>query len=157
MKASLFVLERVYNGCMPTSPSEHISKYPTTFYRVSLKAIIRNEKGEILVNKERDSTAWNLPGGGWDHGETEKEALARELYEEVGYEGDFTAYPVATATFWLASKQAWLLWIVYDVKTDHQDFTVGQDSSEIAFMDPTELKHASSFEEQWIYKFCKNI
>jgi len=139
---------------MSLNPDEHVSQYPTTFYRVSLKAIIRNEKGQVLVNKEADSTAWNLPGGGWDHGETEHEALARELKEEVGYDGKFTARPIATATFWLESKRAWLLWIVYGVEVENQDFSIGEDSSEIAFIDPKTLKDATSFEEQWIYSNC---
>lgn len=59
---------------------------PTTFYRVSLKAVIRDEEGKILVVKENGSN-WTLPGGGWDHGESERDALARELYEEVNFEG----------------------------------------------------------------------
>jgi 8-oxo-dGTP pyrophosphatase MutT (NUDIX family) len=130
---------------------QHISKYPSTFYRVSLKAVIRDNKGGVLVNKEQDSDTWNLPGGGWDHGESEMEALARELYEEVGYEGTFEAKPMATAVFWLESKQTWLLWIVYNVTTKSIDFSVGAHSSEITYIDPKELKNAKSVEERWIY------
>lgn len=126
------------------------SQYPTTFYRVSLKAVIRNEKGEVLVNKEYDASDWSLPGGGWDHGETEHEALARELKEEVGYEGDFTSQPFATEVFWFDSKQAWLLWIVYEVKTANLDFSVGEYSTEITFLDPKTLRGSTSRVEQWI-------
>lgn len=130
---------------------KHVSQYPNTFYRVSLKAIIRDQNGNVLVNKEQDSTTWNLPGGGWDHGETEKEALARELFEEVGYKGDFKSELFRTAVFWIESKQAWLLWIVYNVTTENQDFSIGADSSEFTFIDPKLLEYATSFEEQWIY------
>ena len=119
---------------MPVDMKNHQSQYPSTFYRVSLKAVIRNYKDEILVNKEGTSDTWNLPGGGWDHGETEHAALARELKEEVGYTGRFTAQPSRTAVFWLESKQAWLLWIVYDVHPDNFDFSVGEQSSEITFL-----------------------
>lgn len=113
-----------------------ISKYPSSFYRVALKAVIRNDKNEILVVKEHDLDTWDIPGGGWDHGETEKEALARELYEEVGYEGDFKYSLVKTAVFWIELKQAYLLWIVYDVRTENMGFRPGADCSEIAFMHP---------------------
>lgn len=130
---------------------QHVSQYPSTFYRVSLKAVIRDDTGNILVNKEQNSDTWNLPGGGWDHGETEQEALARELLEEVGYEGTFQANPVKTAVFWLESKQAWLLWIVYEIKTENNNFSVGNDSSEIKFLDPSSLESATSPEERWIY------
>lgn len=128
------------------------SKYPSTFYRVSLKAVIRDGEGRVLVNKERDSKSWNLPGGGWDHGESEQEALARELYEEVGYAGNFDARPFATAVFWLESKQAWLLWIVYDVQTENINFSVGEESSEIAFIHPKDFDPHSSQPERWIYE-----
>lgn len=132
---------------------EHTSKYPSTFYRVSLKAVIRNDKGEVLLNKEYDNTMWSLPGGGWDHGETEHEALARELKEEVGYDGGFSSKPIATDVFWLESKEAWLLWIVYEVETENMDFSVGEYSAEVAFIDPSLLSDDSpSLSERWIKK-----
>lgn len=57
-------------------------------YRISLKALIYNEVGQILVVKEIDRTYWDLPGGGMDFGETIESSLKRELYEEVGYKGN---------------------------------------------------------------------
>lgn len=117
----------------------YVSKYPSTFYRVSLKAVIRDSDNRILAVKEYDSDTWNLPGGGWDHGETEKEALARELSEEVGYQGDFTYQLLKTMVFWLESRQAWLLWIVYDVKTENMDFRVGAYCSAVDFIHPEEF------------------
>ena len=131
--------------------TSHTSQYPNTFYRVSLKAVIRDSDGRVLVNKEQDSTTWNLPGGGWDHGESEFEALARELKEEIGYDGSFESTPFKTAVFWLESKQAWLLWIVYDVKTNNDNFSVGVDSSEITFINPKSFENSTSFEEKWMY------
>ena len=35
-------------------------------YRISLKALIYNDVGQILVVKEIDRTYWDLPGGGMD-------------------------------------------------------------------------------------------
>lgn len=132
--------------------TDHQSQYPNTFYRVSLKAVIRNEQGQVLVNKEHDSDTWSLPGGGWDHGETEHEALARELYEEVGFKGDFTSKPLATQVFWLESKQAWLLWIVFEFIPDNFDFSIGDYSTELAFIDPKSFRNSRSQEERWIYE-----
>lgn len=53
-------------------------------YRVSIKGLIRNSKDEVLVVKEAGRTWWDLPGGGMDHDEDIKSALAREMHEEVG-------------------------------------------------------------------------
>ena len=57
-------------------------------YRVSIKALIYNDAGQILVVKEDGRPLWDLPGGGMDYGETFESALKRELYEEVGYKGN---------------------------------------------------------------------
>lgn len=127
----------------------HISKYPDTFYRISLKAVIRNESGHVLVNKEYDSTTWSLPGGGLEHSESIERALARELQEEVGYTGEFSFTLRDTARFWIESRQAWLFWVVYDVTPTNYNFTPGADSTEIAFINPATFK-AVSLQEQWI-------
>ena len=42
------------------------------------------EKVEVLIAKRTDVDAWQFPQGGIDEGETPKEALLRELKEEIG-------------------------------------------------------------------------
>ena len=66
-----------------------LGRYPNTFYRVSIKALIKNDKGEILVVKEHQDK-WELPGGGLDHGESIHECLRCELQEELNITNDFT-------------------------------------------------------------------
>ena len=56
--------------------------YLNTFYRVSIKALIKNSKGEVLVVKEYQDK-WELPSGGLDQGETIHDCLKRELKEEL--------------------------------------------------------------------------
>ena len=41
-------------------------------------------KGKLLLEKRRDSDSWGLPGGGVKKTETGREAIAREIYEELG-------------------------------------------------------------------------
>lgn len=41
-------------------------------------------KGKLLLEKRRDSDIWGLIGGGVKDHETEIQAMAREVYEEVG-------------------------------------------------------------------------
>lgn len=43
----------------------HETTYPDTFYCVSVKALIKNNKGELLVLKEDQDTR-SLPGGGFE-------------------------------------------------------------------------------------------
>jgi len=56
---------------------------PSTFYRVSVKALVFDHDGRLLVMQNRDGT-WELPGGGWEHTETLDQCLRREIREELG-------------------------------------------------------------------------
>ncbi|HIT34221.1 MAG TPA: NUDIX domain-containing protein [Candidatus Faecousia intestinigallinarum] len=40
--------------------------------------------GKLLLEKRRDSNTWGLVGGGVKNHETEAQAIAREVYEELG-------------------------------------------------------------------------
>ena len=134
---------------------EQISKYPSTFYRISLKAIIRNESGEILINREQGHGNWSLPGGGWDHGESVVDCLKRELNEEVGYEGDLQAelLGVTNEAMYMPTKQGWLIWHVYDVTPDNMNFSIGVDGEELMFADPNRFKDSESQAERLIFHF----
>jgi len=101
-----------------------MSNYPNTFYRVSLKAVIRDSDDKVLVVKEKGSS-WSLPGGGLDHGEDVHTGLARELHEEILFKGDFTQKLTGVETFFVESKQAWLMWLVFEVDIKDHNFAVG--------------------------------
>ena len=77
-------------------------------YRANIGIVITNEKKQILLAKRYKQNAWQLPQGGIDKGETELDALYRELEEEVG----------------LAAKQVSLLaktpkWLRYELPMEH--------------------------------------
>ena len=40
--------------------------------------------GKLLLEKRRDSDIWGMPGGGCKKWETGRDAIAREIYEELG-------------------------------------------------------------------------
>lgn len=131
-------------------------RYPNTFYRVSLKAIIRNKKGEVLVVKERGSN-WSLPGGGMDHEEPFEAALAREIYEEAKIIQPFGAKIVGIDSFFVTSKDAYLLWVVFELTFDQLLlYDVGEDADEVAFIHPNQFKNSPNRSEQLVYKWCVN-
>ena len=55
-------------------------------YRPCVGIMLFNRDGKVFVGKRIDQTveAWQMPQGGIDKGETPKEAVLRELLEEVG-------------------------------------------------------------------------
>jgi len=109
------------------------------FYRVSLKALIRDDKNRILMVSEK-SGDFSLPGGGFDHEESVHECLQRELFEEIGLTSEFTEKIVGTDKRYLSHKNAWLLWIVYEIEYDELHFSIGVDG------DSTEWVHESSID-----------
>lgn len=88
-------------------------------YRISVKAIVKDNTGRVLLGREKDGS-WELPGGGMEHGESPKEALAREVTEETGFKADWISdQPVA---FWTINKEIglptlkWFAFVGYEVK-----------------------------------------
>ena len=68
------------------------------FYRVSVKALVFDAGSRLLVVQE-SAGHWELPGGGWEHGETLEQCLSRELREELG---------ARVASVDLTTQRAWV-------------------------------------------------
>lgn len=51
-----------------------------------VRAIILNERGEVLLQRRTDMDLWGLPSGSVELDETAFEALSREVFEETGLE-----------------------------------------------------------------------
>ena len=49
-----------------------------------IAGVIKNEKGEILLENHVKTNAWTLPGGKLDKDEDRTRGLVRELFEELG-------------------------------------------------------------------------
>jgi 8-oxo-dGTP pyrophosphatase MutT (NUDIX family) len=124
-------------------------------YRISIKSLIRNENGEVLVVKETGRGWWDLPGGGMDHGENIEFAIAREMKEEVNLEGNFT-YRVIDIDdpAYLQVHDFWQVRLIFEVKPDSMSFSVGEDGDEVAFMNPDGFRNSESEVERRIYKYA---
>ena len=53
--------------------------------KLDIRALVLDEKGDVLLVKEKEDGRWTLPGGWVDVGESPSEAVEREVEEESGY------------------------------------------------------------------------
>jgi 8-oxo-dGTP diphosphatase len=53
-------------------------------FTISLKAILMDKKGRILMMAKAEKNHWDLPGGKLDQGENMTKGLQREVLEETG-------------------------------------------------------------------------
>jgi 8-oxo-dGTP diphosphatase len=121
-------------------------------FRISLKALIYDNDGRILVTREH-GLDWHLPGGGLDYGETIEEGFKRELFEEVGYDGELTYQIIGADTMWMYNLEVNLMWIVAVVKPANNHFSIGVDGGDVRFIDHEELATLDGRTSQLSYMF----
>jgi len=132
------------------------SEQDNFLFRVSLKAVIFNAEGHVLVVKEHGRDWWDIPGGGLEHGETIKSALARELYEEVSLQGGFEFETILTEDpRYQDSHNLYQMRITFIVKPESFMFAPGQDADEIQFMNPADFENSELITEQKIFEYCQ--
>lgn len=125
-------------------------------FRVSLKAVIFNEEGHVLVVKENGRDWWDIPGGGMEHGESLKEALARELHEEVSLTGDFDFQTIlAEDARYLGTHNVYQMRITFLVKPSVNVFEPGEDSDEIQFVDAAIFEKSDLVTERKIFEYSQ--
>lgn len=135
---------------------DYIGRKTDYLYRLSIKALIRNDKGEVLVVKETGRTWWDLPGGGMDHDETIKEAIARELYEEVRMTGEFTYRVIAIEDpSLLKNAKVLQVRIIFEVVPENMNFEPGDDGDDVMLIDPIQLKGSQNHSEGRVYDYAQ--
>lgn len=132
-------MTKLTNGHLVTQDSVGVTRHDY-LYRISLKALIYNDAGQILVVKEINRTYWDLPGGGMDYDEDFESSLKRELYEEVGYKGDLR-YQLfdASEQMYIERLDANQICFYCRVWPENFDFAPGEEGDEVMFVDPEEL------------------
>lgn len=125
---------------------------------VSQKAIISNNKGDILIIR-RSKTApsrplnWDLPGGEIDFGEDIKKSISREIKEETGLK---IANPeVIDVISGFDSKKEFWITICYLVKTAMQKITLSYEHDDFHWIKPEEFQRFKASPRN--KKFVKNF
>jgi putative (di)nucleoside polyphosphate hydrolase len=89
-------------------------------YRANVGIVITNDKNQVLLAKRHKQNAWQLPQGGIDQGESDLEALFRELNEEIGLENHHVLV--------LAKTPKWLRYDLpkYHIRRSQKPTCIGQ-------------------------------
>lgn len=125
-------------------------------FRNSLKALVFNDKGEVLLVKEDGRDMWDIPGGGIDHGESIEDVIRRELREEVNFEGEFKYKVILVESpVFVESIRIWQMRIIFAIWPENTVFSPGQDGDEIQFVDPNELKLSDVATERVIADYAE--
>jgi len=105
-------------------------------------------KGKLLLEKRRDSNTWGLVGGGVKKTETELQAIAREIYEELGLripKEKFTKLAVYGEPGRIAAFRDGSIWrmviVVFGLEFDEEPrMRISAESRDLRFFSKEELK-----------------
>ena len=104
-------------------------------------------KDRLLLEKRRDSDIWGLVGGGCKKTETGRDAIAREVYEELGlriHKDKFEKLAVYDDPGRIAAYQDGSIWrmviVVFKLELEEKpDLKISAESSELRFFSREEL------------------
>jgi 8-oxo-dGTP pyrophosphatase MutT (NUDIX family) len=149
------IMQKTHGIIEHQEPSSRRTDY---LFRISLKCLIQDSEGRVLVVKETGRDWWDLPGGGMDHGETLQAAIAREMKEEVNLRGDFTFKILAVEEPKLLDPHGfWQLRLIFAIELSQLDFSPGDDSDEIAFMNPKSFENSTVRTERLIFVYSQML
>lgn len=120
---------------------------PTMPAHLGANAIITC-RGKLLLEKRRDSDIWGLVGGGVKASETERQAIAREVYEELGLripQDRFRKLRVYGEPGRIAAYRDGSIWrmviVVFGLELEEEpEMTVSAESKELRFFSKEELE-----------------
>ena len=104
--------------------------------------------GKLLLEKRRDSDTWGLVGGGVKKYETEVQAMAREVYEELGLripQEKFKKLAVYGESGRIAAYQDGSIWrmviMIFELELEREpQLKISAESKELRFFTKEELK-----------------
>jgi ADP-ribose pyrophosphatase YjhB (NUDIX family) len=107
-------------------------------------AVVTDGHGRVLMQRRADSGNWALPGGIMEVGETLEQCVIREVKEETGLDVELTGLlgiytdPQHVIAYTDGEVRQEFN-ITYYARVIGGTITVSQESTEVRFIDPTEL------------------
>ncbi len=144
---------------IPQFQSSYIPKMDQTGYitpKVGVNAIIRNEKGQFLLEKRKDDHSWCIIGGWCEPQLSPEQNIIKEVREETGLEVS------QMEMVHIFSRTANDLYpyssyhIVYACEVEKGDIQISEESDDVAFWDFDEVSPWHYDHKEWIAHYLKN-
>lgn len=114
-------------------------------YRISVKGIVIDDDGKVLLTRE-DNGMWELLGGGLEHNEDPIEGLKREIAEEAGLEVNYISpAPLYFLTMPRFQKAGFVANVIYEIKLADLNFTPSEECQELRFFSVEEMASLKLF------------
>jgi 8-oxo-dGTP diphosphatase len=107
---------------------------PSTFYRVSAKAIIYNKTGKFLVLKDNRGY-YSLPWWWVEYGETFEETLNREVWEETWFTINLREETPFCIFYGLSVSKIPHMFVIYTSDFKSGDFITSDEATDIMWID----------------------
>lgn len=115
------------------------------YYRISVKGIVIDDDGRVLLSRE-DNGMWELLGGGLEHEEDPIDGLRREIREETGLEvTSVSPTPKYFITVKRRNKDSYMANVIYEIKLKDLAFTASDECQELRFFSPEEMSQVELF------------
>ncbi|HSW99860.1 MAG TPA: NUDIX hydrolase [Patescibacteria group bacterium] len=117
------------------------------YYRISIKGIVINDDGRILLSKEENGM-WEMLGGGLDHDEDPIDCLRREIKEEAGLE---VVYVSPSPKYFVTSPRVgktittYMANIIYEIRLKDLAFVPSEECQELRFFNTEEMGEVELF------------
>lgn len=116
-----------------------------SYYRVSIKGIVIDKDGRILLARE-DNGKWELMGGGLEHGEEPKDCLVREIQEETGLVvTSISEKPKYFITAPRLGTDTYTANVIYEISLADLNFIASDECQELRFFSTDEMKTVDLF------------
>jgi ADP-ribose pyrophosphatase YjhB (NUDIX family) len=118
--------------------AENLAQLPSPFYRVAVKALIFDEEQRLLIVINEDGEA-ELPGGGWEHDESLRDCLAREILEEA--KAELTDISNVQFVFTSTSDHGWkVLRVIVRAQLASANVEAGDDMTDARYVTKEEFQ-----------------
>jgi 8-oxo-dGTP diphosphatase len=129
---------------MPNTEPKSTKKIPADAIHVAVGVIFNSQQDQILIAKRpkqlHQGGLWEFPGGKVNSGENIKQALARELHEELGISG-IQAVPLMHILHEYTDKKVFLdIWIIQQFSGQAQ----GKEGQQCVWVNLQDLLSAKS-------------